>query len=271
MAVVDLSVLVAPQMGVPPALKNNRLQFETVIRKSAQSEDMVRIGFVRNLCIHTGTHVDAPCHALGGRRAVAAIPLDRLVGGAVVLDLGEVASNEAIGPERLQRFGGDVRPDDIVILRSRWSERYWGKDEYWTDSPYLTVEGARWLVDRRPKALVFDFFEEYDARFPDFDAIGRQGGGDVADAVHRAVRQQSEKLASYKRISEHAVTPQALARTRLGKVRRHLLPRGFTKVRHYGLLGNNARKKLIPKARAAIAAQRTLSSALSTRSGVSPE
>ncbi|OGK84392.1 MAG: hypothetical protein A2X53_12685 [Candidatus Rokubacteria bacterium GWA2_70_23] len=202
MAVVDLSVLVAPQMGVPPALKNNRLQFETVIRKSAQSEDMVRIGFVRNLCIHTGTHVDAPCHALGGRRAVAAIPLDRLVGGAVVLDLGEVASNEAIGPERLQRFGGDVRPDDIVILRSRWSERYWGKDEYWTDSPYLTVEGARWLVDRRPKALVFDFFEEYDARFPDFDAIGFK--------VHREILGRDVLIVEH--VVNLAVLPRRFAR-----------------------------------------------------------
>lgn len=39
----------------------------------------------------------------------------------------------------------------------------------------------------------------------------------------------------------------------LRRFRRHLLPRGFTKVRHYGLLANNARQTLIPKARAAIA------------------
>jgi Putative transposase/Transposase zinc-binding domain len=40
----------------------------------------------------------------------------------------------------------------------------------------------------------------------------------------------------------------------LRRFRRHLLPRGFTKVRHYGLLANNARRTLIPKARAALAA-----------------
>ena len=38
----------------------------------------------------------------------------------------------------------------------------------------------------------------------------------------------------------------------LRRFRRHLLPRGFTKVRHYGLLANNARRKLVPAARAAI-------------------
>jgi hypothetical protein len=40
----------------------------------------------------------------------------------------------------------------------------------------------------------------------------------------------------------------------LWRFRRHLLPRGFTKVRHYGLLANNARGRLIPQARRAIAA-----------------
>lgn len=39
----------------------------------------------------------------------------------------------------------------------------------------------------------------------------------------------------------------------LRRFRRHLLPRGFTKVRHYGLLANNARRARIPQARAAIA------------------
>jgi len=41
----------------------------------------------------------------------------------------------------------------------------------------------------------------------------------------------------------------------LERFRRHLLPRGFTKVRHYGLLANNVRRVLIPQARAAIAAR----------------
>jgi len=38
----------------------------------------------------------------------------------------------------------------------------------------------------------------------------------------------------------------------LRRFRRHLLPRGFTKLRHYGLLANNARRKLIPAARQAL-------------------
>jgi hypothetical protein len=36
-------------------------------------------------------------------------------------------------------------------------------------------------------------------------------------------------------------------------LRLHLLPRGFTKIRHYGLLGNNRRHRRLPQARAALA------------------
>jgi kynurenine formamidase len=172
MALIDLTVLVSPTMGVPPALRSNRPQLDTVVRPSTQSQEMVRIGFIRNLCIHTGTHVDAPCHALTGRREIAQIELDRLIGDAVVLDLGEVAANEGIDRGHLEPFERDVRAGDIAVLYSHWSERRWDQDEYWTASPYLTVEAARWLVGRQPRAIVFDFFEEYDARFPDFDPIG---------------------------------------------------------------------------------------------------
>ena len=40
----------------------------------------------------------------------------------------------------------------------------------------------------------------------------------------------------------------------LDRFRRHLLPPGFTRIRHYGLLANNARRRLLPVARAALAA-----------------
>ena len=36
----------------------------------------------------------------------------------------------------------------------------------------------------------------------------------------------------------------------------HILPPGFTKIRHYGILGNNRRAKLIPLARNALADSR---------------
>ncbi len=47
------------------------------------------------------------------------------------------------------------------------------------------------------------------------------------EAVRRAVEKLSKELPSYKRVNEYAVTRRALERTRLGKIRRHLLPERY--------------------------------------------
>jgi kynurenine formamidase len=198
MRVIDLSVSVGPSMLVPPALRTNRLQFDTAINRSRQDDSMVRVGFMRNLCIHTGTHVDAPAHAITGRDEIAQVAVDRFVGPAAVVDLGVCEADTPIDAGRLAGAGDDLRPGDIAVLYSHWSERRWGQDEYWTRSPYLTIDGARWLVERGPRAIVFDFFEEYDARFPDFDASGF--------AVHREI------LGRGVLIVEHVVNLGALPR-----------------------------------------------------------
>ncbi len=45
----------------------------------------------------------------------------------------------------------------------------------------------------------------------------------IGQAIHEAVQKVSERLPSYQRISDFVLTRDSLARTRLGKIRRHLL------------------------------------------------
>src|SRR5215208_7173981 len=64
---------------------------------------------------HTGTHVDAPAHFVDGATTIESVPLDVLVGPAVVLDLTFVTSHE-IRPEDLLSAGlGD---DERVLLKT---------------------------------------------------------------------------------------------------------------------------------------------------------
>ncbi len=62
---------------------------------------------------------------------------------------------------------------------------------------------------------------------PDFAQIGTSEPDAVDKAVKDAVSAQSEKLPSYQQISDFAVTRDPLARTRIGKIRRHLLADHF--------------------------------------------
>ncbi len=57
---------------------------------------------------------------------------------------------------------------------------------------------------------------------PDMRAI-RERNGDIDDAIRKAVDEGSQRLPSYQRIADYATTREPLPRTRLGKIRRHLL------------------------------------------------
>lgn len=79
---------------------------------------------------HGGTHVDAPIHFAEGGRSADEIPLEQLIGPAVVIDVSEQA--EAERDYRLtrddvlafERRHGPIAPGTIVLLHTGWS-RFW--------------------------------------------------------------------------------------------------------------------------------------------------
>jgi arylformamidase len=86
---------------------------------------------------HTGTHVDPPAHFIAGGVTVDALPLDLLVGPAVVADFSAVPSIDAGALEALALPAGTTR----VLLKTEARAASAG-------SGALTVDGARWLVER---------------------------------------------------------------------------------------------------------------------------
>ncbi|MEE9274346.1 MAG: cyclase family protein [bacterium] len=120
---------------------------------------------------HTGTHVDSTLHVVKGDPVIGEIDFHRYMGEAVMLDLTEMGEpNAVIQSAHLEGKEDKCRPGDIIVVRTDWGHKMFGTLEYYTESPYIDVSAAQWLVDRKPKAIAFDFFEEYDARRTDFDS-----------------------------------------------------------------------------------------------------
>lgn len=103
---------------------------------------------------HTGTHCDAPRHFIENGCTIDQVPLETLVGPAVVLDLSGTKPLESVSSDALASRLGDRRPERIV-LRFDWSSR-WGSLAYYTDHPFLAEEAATWLVGRGVKLLGMD-------------------------------------------------------------------------------------------------------------------
>ena len=58
---------------------------------------------------------------------------------------------------------------------------------------------------------------------PELNEIRKRGEEDIERALREAVNEVSRRLPTYQRISDYAITGEPLDRTRLGKIRRHLL------------------------------------------------
>ena len=97
---------------------------------------------------HGGTHIDAPEHFAEGHQTVHQIPLDRLMGPAVVIDVTQQSARDAdyqVSGADFQRFEQDhgaIPKDSIVLLRTGFSTRWPGTERY-LGTTLRGDEGAR--------------------------------------------------------------------------------------------------------------------------------
>jgi kynurenine formamidase len=79
---------------------------------------------------HGGTHMDAPIHFGQGQQTAEQVPLSRLVGPAVVINVTTPASRDAdylISVEDITRWeatNGQIAAGSLVLLRTGWSSRW---------------------------------------------------------------------------------------------------------------------------------------------------
>ncbi|HEY9285625.1 MAG TPA: cyclase family protein [Pyrinomonadaceae bacterium] len=124
---------------------------------------------------HGGTHLDAPVHFAAGRHTADQIPLDQLIGPAVVVDVTDKCAADRDYQVSVADFRkweaehGELPRDTILLLRTgfgrHWPdrERYMGTNERGAAAvaklhfPGLHPDAARWLVaNRAVKAVGLD-------------------------------------------------------------------------------------------------------------------
>lgn len=116
---------------------------------------------------HVGTHLDAPIHFYEDRKRAHEIPVDQLIGNAVVIDVQQQVENDRdyrITVEDITSWEeqyGQIPDESILLFRT-------GFDQYWPDAeqymgtaetgeealadlsfPGIHHEAAEWLVENR--------------------------------------------------------------------------------------------------------------------------
>jgi kynurenine formamidase len=113
---------------------------------------------------HSGTHVDAPWHyapTSEGRpaRRIDAVPLEWCCGNGVLLDLTTVdrvaGITEGDVRRELDRIGYEVRPLDVVLIRTDASVRF-GEPRYHLLGPGMRRSATQWLIERGVRLIGID-------------------------------------------------------------------------------------------------------------------
>ena len=159
---LDLSVDIGPDTFGPPST-NQRLQME----RHHKGPGWWQVTHVSH-SVHTGTHIDTPWHVLEDGVTTSDVPLSDICGPVALFELSK-SPGEPVTDDDLGRADPGLEAGQLAVLHTGWSDDMWGTfPDYYTKSPWLHESAAHWLAARNPKAVVFDFFEEYCARQPDF-------------------------------------------------------------------------------------------------------
>ena len=149
-ALIDISLPIGPDLlvwpGDPPV--------DVIPRRRISKGDPANVSELR-MGTHTGTHVDPPNHFVEGSSGIDGVPINVLMGEAIVVDA--------------RHLGGPIEPDDFeklgipssalrVLLRTANSE-LWGRSPVRFPDQYacLTPETARLVVDRGIRLIGVDF------------------------------------------------------------------------------------------------------------------
>lgn len=114
---------------------------------------------------HAGTHMDAPIHFAQGQAGIDGIPVEHLIGPAVVIDVRASAATQRdyrLSIQDLQRWEarfGTIPNGAVVMMLTGWGDHWRNRDRYFGSAtpdlpttlhfPGFSEEAARFLVAER--------------------------------------------------------------------------------------------------------------------------
>ncbi len=99
-----------------------------------------------DLSTHTGTHVDAPYHFFPDLEPIDKLPLDHFHAPCIAVDLRHKPAGSGILPVDFNGLTEKNAKGAIILLKTGWGDKRALTREFLTAWPYLTGEGARYLL-----------------------------------------------------------------------------------------------------------------------------
>ncbi len=118
------------------------------------------------LATHSGSHIDAPYHKLADGAKIDELPLESFVGQAFIADLRDSRPSQPFTSSMLSRKLRGALEGSIVLLATGWGNKRAKTEEWLQHAPFVSPDGAEWLVEQQIKGIGIDHYSIGGAREP---------------------------------------------------------------------------------------------------------
>ena len=115
---------------------------------------------ILHIMTHNGTHIDAPRHMMEKGFPVDQLPLGQVAKEGVLISFPNKGANSSISVKDIVDSGVMLGPDRIPVIHTGWTEKMWGKPEFWSQMPYLEPGVGAYMASKGVPALAMDVFPE---------------------------------------------------------------------------------------------------------------
>lgn len=148
MRIIDLTHRVESRAEAFPGDSSPRMTFTARLPKDEFNLTDLSV------CVHYGTHMDAPFHFLADGITIDEIPLDWLYGPATRIDIRKGAG-ELITVEDFRPYERHLTPGARIILNTGWHARF-GQPAFYKDHPDIAHPAGEYLASRQLRLLGMD-------------------------------------------------------------------------------------------------------------------
>jgi kynurenine formamidase len=109
------------------------------------------------LSSHTGTHLDAPYHFVKNGLKINQIPLDRLIGKAILIKIKKTKNNAITKSDIIlfERKNGKIPNKSSIFFFTGWQKNL-QKKNYFTENPGLDISAAKYIASKKTNLVGID-------------------------------------------------------------------------------------------------------------------
>jgi len=106
---------------------------------------------------HTGIHIDAPYHFIKDGLKIHQIPLDRLLGKAILIKLRKTENKPITKSEIIsfEKKNGKISDNSSIFFFTEWQKNL-NQSNYFTENPGFALSAAKYLISKKINLVGID-------------------------------------------------------------------------------------------------------------------